>query len=677
MMKPFTVNIEKPVVADFTKPFTIDCDYVQTKEQELQTGNAEKQTKREKEELRGMMPVSPQTQMLRPFSYISADVAKIAEAMSVDDRKLSMYLAEAVNKYVAEGGDMQQLIRRAKENKKTEGFNFQLELKKMISRIFDSSEGEIRDSYYGIEITVYKANGKAKSFYAEIESDKVKDYGWMKKATHSLAILPRTKDDREMLDNMIQECIESEEAKPEWIYNRAGWRNITGRGWRYIFHDGIVGEQEPQIHTGGGFYSLLVRNDKISKQEVFYTAMEASDICKNRRTSMNLLLFMHMGLLTTLFQLAGYDIDFSFMIVGPTNCRKTSLVTAIAKVFDRDKLKADAEFATATSAGIEQTLGMYKDATVIIDDYKAGANLTQQREMNRKLDELIRFYGDRIEKKRMLAFMHNSERIFFPIGGNCVITGEFAPEAIESSMTRLFLTEVNKDDVDNKRLRRYQEERWLIPTHAYDFLQWVTERFEACVQYIAEHYSDYRDQKHYLVGRFNNMYAAFMTTADLVGMYAMERAFWDRVDQSGFLQAVQTGLEVELDIMEARFRQRDKATQVLRVFKEALDSNQITSVQLNRDSCGRGEELYEDARCYYVTTKYLRSIVKQYGSAYSDTQRVINNEDLIAVLDRKEALDVIEKDGKRIRSRKLPIQRGNTKRYLYLKKEILGHLEEE
>lgn len=173
------------------------------------------------------------------------------------------------------------------------------------------------------------------------------------------------------------------------------------------------------------------------------------------------------------------------------------------------------------------------------------------------------------------------------------------------------------------------------------------------------------------------MFSTFMITADLVGMYALERGFWNREDQRGFLQDVQTGLEIELDIMEERFRQRDKATQVLRVFKEALESNQITPVQLNRDSCGRGEELYEGDKWYYVTTRYLRNVVKQYGSAYSDTQRVINNEDLIAVLDRKDALDVIEKDGKRIRSRKLPIQRGNTKRYLYLKKESLEHLDEE
>lgn len=277
----------------------------------------------------------------------------------------------------------------------------------------------------------------------------------------------------------------------------------------------------------------------------------------------------------------------------------------------------------------------------------------------------------------MLIFTHNGERIYFPIGGNCVITGEFAPEAIESSMARVFLTEVNKDDVDNNKLRRYQEERWIIPTHAYDFLQWVTERFEACVQYIAEGYSAYRNQKSYILGRFNNMYAAFKITADLVSMYALERGFWNKEEQAVFLENVQTGLEIELDIMEERFRQRDKATQILRIFIEAIERNLITPVQLNRDSCIRLEELYEDENCYFVTTKYLRRIVYEYGRDYQDTHKVVNNEDMIAVLDRKGALEVIEKDGKRIRSRKLPIQRGNTKRYLYLKKEIFENLEDE
>lgn len=676
MIKPFQVNVEKNMI----KPFTVDYEFVQEQEKKAtetcKIDNVHQDEQKPAEELLFLEKV-PEEKMIRPFGYISSDVVKVAEVMAGENSKLAQCLAKAMQEYISEGGDINSLTDDMKKEQKPVGINFCLELRKRILFIYDSNEGEVADAYYGVEITIYKRNGMIEKYYSEVECDKIKETAWLKKATYSLAVFPRTKRDREALDNMLQKCIESEDAKREWVYNRAGWRNVEGKGWRYIFHDGIVGERDSQIHTKGSFYTMTLRNNEISSKEIFRAALEASDICKNRRTSMNLLIFMHMGLLTTLFQNAGHEIDFSFMIVGPTNCRKTSLVTAVAKVFDRDRLKADAEFATATSAGIEQTLGLYKDATVIIDDYKAGANLTQQREMNRKLDEVVRFYGDRVEKKRMLVFMHNGERIHFPIGGNCVITGEFAPEAIESSMTRIFLTEVNKDEIDNRKLKRYQEERWIIPSHVYDFLQWVTVRFEKCEQYIWENYAKYREQKHYIVGRFNNMFAAFMITADILSLYALERGFWTREDQTFFLQTVQMGLEIEFDIMEERFRQRDKATQILRVFNDAIEKKQIVAVQLTRDSCSRLEELYEDHRCYYVTTTCLKRLVHEYGKDYQDTQRVINVDDMIAVLDRKGVLEVIEKDGKRIRSRKLPIQRGNAKRYLYLKKEILEQLDEE
>ena len=46
MIKPFTVHIEKSNTEDFIKPFTVGGDHVQVKEQEPQTGNNEKQTKK-------------------------------------------------------------------------------------------------------------------------------------------------------------------------------------------------------------------------------------------------------------------------------------------------------------------------------------------------------------------------------------------------------------------------------------------------------------------------------------------------------------------------------------------------------------------------------------------------------------------------------------------------------
>ena len=652
-------------MADMIRPFTIlePTDQKQQWEEKKQIGQVDS-------------ILDSTEQMIRPFDFISADIVAAAEEITNGDPVLAREFATIMHRYCKNGGNINHFLATKSNTEKVGNLNFDLTLIKKIFKIFDSSEGELSDMLYAISIIVYKTQGNTQNFYAEIDSDKIKDPNWLKKATHSLASIPQTKTDKAIFANAVQQCIEAENITIERIYDRAGWRNIPGKGWKYVFRDGAVGENSNDVHSAGKICNLLWRRDKVGTYDVFQRVMAAADICGNKRTSAGLLLFMHLGLLTTLFHLAGHDIDFSYMIVGPTNCRKTSLVTAIAKVFDRENLKSDAEFATATSAGIEQTLGLYKDATVIIDDYKAGANLTQQREMNRKLDEVIRFYGDRIQKKRMLAFTHDKKKLFFPIGGNCVITGEFAPEAIESSMTRIFLSEVTKDDVDNNKLRIFQDERWLIPTHAYDFLQWVTHNFQTCVAYIRESFPIYRETHNYVVGRYGGMYADFMIAADFICMYAKDKGFWDDTACAQFTYKVKKVIEVEFGIMEDRFRQRDKGTQILIVLKYVVENKIVRPVYLDEISCSRSEEFYEDQTRYFIQTKFLRRILDNYNRERSDSLTIINNEELIVLLDRKDALEVIEHDGKRVRSRKLPIQKGNWKRYLYIKKEIFSCIDD-
>lgn len=97
---------------------------------------------------------------------------------------------------------------------------------------------------------------------------------------------------------------------------------------------------------------------------------------------------------------------------------------------------------------------------------------------------------------------------------------------------------------------------------------------------------------------------------------------------------------------------------------------------LNADTCKEQKLLYEDENFYYIATVYLRQIVESQVRNMPDMPPIINNEEMISLLERKGAIDVKDEKGKRIRSRKLPIQRGNAKRYLYIKKDILNNLEE-
>lgn len=56
---------------------------------------------------------------------------------------------------------------------------------------------------------------------------------------------------------------------------------------------------------------------------------------------------------------------------------------------------------------------------------------------------------------------------------------------------------------------------------------------------------------------------------------------------------------------------------------------------------------------------------------------IYSDDELFMLLENLDVLEVEERNGRRNRSRKLPIQRGNALRYLYIKKERMQQLMEE
>ena len=317
---------------------------------------------------------------IRPFTIVSDEAVEMANLLVPTENPLNRFVASAFEEYIQTEGKLPELPQVSEKAKKLKGFNFEIALKKKIYYVWDTSQGEKKELLYGVKVSILKGNGVRQEYGAEVSSEKIKECGWLTKATHSLADIPKGKDEKIRYERMIQKCIEEEVVEEEIMYQRAGWRNVPQYGWKYVYHSGIIGGT-CNVHTKGKSYKLLLRKEYVGTKEVFDMAMEMTNICKNRRSSLSLFLFVHAGWMTTLFKEAGHRIDFSFMIAAPTNSRKTSLVTAVGKLFDREELKADAEFATATGCGIEKTLGLYQDGSVIIDDFKPGANPAEQREI--------------------------------------------------------------------------------------------------------------------------------------------------------------------------------------------------------------------------------------------------------------------------------------------------------
>lgn len=548
--------------------------------------------------------------------------------------------------------------------------NFDLKLNKRIVKIMDVEEGERWYYSYEICVAVMTMEGKVQFFEDTVSSEKVKDILWLKKATHCLATIPSDKHQKEEFLAKVQRCIEDNDAPTEYIYSRCGWRQIKRLGWKFVYAGGIVGTDENLIHTIPHKYNLDVDKTKLGSLKNFNEAMSAMCICRKKVVSAGLLLFTHAALLETLFEEAQFPINFVYGVSGVTNSRKTSMVLAIAKIFDTDRSVADAEFATATACGIEKMLGVYKDGVVIIDDFKPGTSRTQQKMLDEKLDQLVRFYGNRVKKVRMLDFDSNAEGKYFPISGGCVLTMEILT-GVQSTISRMFVTDISVNDVDNFNLGFFQSNRTVLPTHYYDFLSWVSNNFDRVVSYITYAMPSYRKKNKFKVDRYGEMFAVFRVTADIIGAYAKDRQFWNEYQSNDFCCEIEQLICNELLQMGDKLVKRDKATLVIEALLEELREYRLIPQKMTAESCRCQEMCYEDECIIYIRSKQLLQLTYEYCKRYHLQFEIVNEDEIIGLLERAQVLDIKERDGKRERSRKLPEPKGNTLRYLYLKKEKL------
>lgn len=658
-LKPFTYAKEESENEEF------HVEIVRATEEEKE--KADEEIPQEVNEVRRIKPFERVEPMIVEYSR---GICKqfLGESSSEVESKIALVL----QKEYAEKGIIMQNFTKCEQSCL---LNFNLNLAKKIGRVYDTENGEVKKYDYDIWIQVTKQNGKVMDFEASVSSEKVKDISWVTRATHSLATIPRDKEQREEWYEKVQCCVESENVPFEVTYPNAGWREIRPNVWRFVYADGVVGEEGVDIHTLPR-YNLILKREKIGVAETFQLAIKMIDVTKNS-TALELFLFVHMSVMSTLFDKAGFPLKFVFGIVGVTNSRKTSLVLALSQIFGRERLMADAEFATATRCGIEKVLSTYKDGTVVIDDFKPGISSGQQNELNRKLDELVRMYGDRVPKKRMTDFMSDGENKFFPIGGGCVLTMELVT-GVTSSITRMFLTELGQDDVQNDRLSFFQENKWILDTHLYDFICWITENFCGIINYLQNRIPQLRAERLFSVGRYDEMRSHFLVTTEIFSQYARDRNFWMEDESFSFQNSVKMAIEDELRSMQQYIRKVDKGIWILRALDELIKRGQSSVKELNENTCSYGMEIYDSKEILYVRPKYLLIVVKEYFTKTYSGINIVSEGEVISALERLEVIEILVKeDGKRERSRKLPIQRGNRNRYIFVKKEQMKKILED
>lgn len=666
-------NLVKPFICETTqklvKPFTIKNE----KSTKCETNGSETEfhiTKKMREVIKSYDNLS------KPIEFLTEEVSEISENLCLplqsaygnNTKTLAQYMGLGLQYFKNTGHEIPCILPAICQNPGHSSFNFELKLNKKIVQINDTATGEKRKYLYYIDIKLYLQSGEVQNYFAIVDSDKIKTPAWLNSATHCLAKLPNDKDEKIELTEMIQKCIETPGIPEEIIFPNAGWRFIADIGWRYVYGSGAIGIQGNFIHTKRCDEEFVFPPNTFQQSEIFKEALNMTKICKHSCASTILWLFTHASTISTFFEKSGYPINFILGIVGVTNSRKTSLAIELTRIFRQSKKMADAEF-TATIAGIEKTLSKYKDGTIFIDDFHPGETRAVQLELNKKLEALVRFYGNRVPKKRMDDYS-GAEKKFFPIQGACVITMELIA-GVQSSLSRMMLVEIDKNEVQNKILAYYQERAWILSTHIFDFLVWATENQAEIIQTISNQMPYLRTQYHFEFQRFGEMFAVFHLIAYFIASYAQSRSFWTSDEYTIFNNQCDYITISLLKNMELKFKKTDKGFIVLHALTEAIETKKIQPIKLTNESCKIKAIAYEDERRFFIQTDILKKIAEEYCAYLKIEIIFISEDEIISVLDRLEVLEVYEKGANRERSRKLPIQRGNHLRYLYIVKAAL------
>lgn len=614
--------------------------------------------------------------MESPFFYVNNEeekrIEEILKSLGIknDNSHLKMELA----RHIHYNGNLQKKVKINKN------LNFSMKVVEIIYEIFDTAEEEEFKITYEVEVDVKGMSGKISSFRGTVEASKIKEVKWLKDITLSHATIPNDKQARKEFENLVQNAIEQENIPKSYVYPCSGWRKMLDGRYYYLINQGIVGNlngkvQRMNAYAKGKKYFLDYDKNKIGTKDIFCKILEMTKICKNRKTSSEIFLFFHTALMTKIFELAGYPTKFIFGVIGLTNSRKTSMVVAMTKLFGREKMNADLEF-TSTGCGIEKQLGTYGDSVLIVDDFKPGSTPSKQKNQDDKLEQLVRFYGDRVSKERMTDFSTVGKKAYFPVRGACIITGELIT-GVESSLSRMFLTEISKNDVDNEKLSFFQNNKKILPTHAYDFISWLTDNFDYIKNYIEDNYEKLRGNYRFEYPRFSEMFATLQITAQIIVSYARNKMYWNEEEGIRFLEEMKQIIVSEILNMQLRIKQRDSSQLAILAICEAIREGKIKITKLNFDTAKEQCSVYEFEGKLIIRMQQVKDLISQYARAHSIQVTELSNDSVIGWLTKQNLLESKKSGSKLENSRKLPIQNGNHLRYLFINKnEMLKKFEE-
>ena len=515
-----------------------------------------------------------------------------------------------------------------------------------------------------------------KEYQGYVEDDRLFELAWIGKLSERRAALSSSTNAKMLVKKYLQDLVMAERYRKVKELASCGWKWLGNGTVCYLTADGAIGFKGNSIKAADRFklYTKPVERNQIFKDFLNMRAI----IPGNPKNAVFLQYNLMAALLTALFKKTGHQLEFCTALIGKTNTKKTSCGEIFTRVFNRTPSAVPEINFSATEAAIYEIMACYADAIVMIDDLTPSENDMDAREKWRKLENIIRAYGDRVPRRRSVAFATNSGvREFTPISGCALLTGETFSGG-KSSRSRVVVLNFEEGDIDNSVLSYYQDNLHTLPNFVNDFLCYVTGRVGKVSEVVDSECKRAREgMKNFIrLPRYIDAYSALNAMVSIFGDYILETGLMNPDDVNKLMEADrQCLLQVILE-NDAQVSSIAPGITILEALKYALEKHNICMKKF----CDIGNEkpenyLIYDNNFYYITSDRLWECTK----TYTDYRKIYfpykNGRELMEPL-KSEDLLLIKKEGNTNRASLKITVNGKVvnKRFLYLPKEKIDRI---
>jgi len=227
------------------------------------------------------------------------------------------------------------------------------------------------------------------------------------------------------------------------------------------------------------------------------------------------------GIMRTVYAEAGIEPRTVLQVVAKTSHLKTTFVTFLSQIYNRDAGIRPQARLNSTLPFIEEILHEYRDAVVVVDDAHPADNAPKiVRDNEATLEEITRRVGDGIGRGRKKG---NAQVMLKP-RCNVIVPAEY-PYGQGSTAARTLVVELSEQISDTK-LHECQCEPLLVSTFYSYYICWYVANYYEIRDILKAWLNEFRGAGiPDVLRRLNEAYLCLHTTFALFLQYAFEKGF--------------------------------------------------------------------------------------------------------------------------------------------------------